>query len=268
MSGHVDGLGKVTHFAPVGESWRLDVLAPAALGKYFAYKGSVVVNGVSLTVNSVADSDAGCTISINLIPHTIAVTTLKHLKVVTGLFELKHAFTDRLSALIAHNGQFDETIRKQTYSSLASVGGVAGHSHPDIGPDDPGYFGRMVIAQEVSAVTGACLMTRREVFESAGRFDAEHLAVAFNDIDLCLRVRRAGYSVIWTPHAALTHHESKSRGKEDTLEKRDRFRSEVEYMRATWGDLLDHDPAYNPNLTLTINDFTLALPPRDWPPLR
>ena len=80
VSGHVDGLGKVTHFAPVGESWRLDVLAPAALGKYFAYKGSVVVNGVSLTVNSVADSAAGCTISINLIPHTIAVTTLRHLE--------------------------------------------------------------------------------------------------------------------------------------------------------------------------------------------
>ena len=80
VSGHVDGFGKVTNFAPVGESWRLDVLAPAALGKYFAYKGSVVVNGVSLTVNSVADSAAGCTISINLIPHTIAVTTLRHLE--------------------------------------------------------------------------------------------------------------------------------------------------------------------------------------------
>lgn len=80
VSGHVDGLGSVTHFAPVGESWRLDILAPTALAKYFAYKGSVVVNGVSLTVNSVADSSAGCTISINLIPHTIDMTTLKHLK--------------------------------------------------------------------------------------------------------------------------------------------------------------------------------------------
>ncbi len=80
VSGHVDGLGEVTHFAPVGESWKLDILAPAALAKYLAYKGSVVVNGVSLTVNSVADSAAGCTISINLIPHTIEVTTLKHLK--------------------------------------------------------------------------------------------------------------------------------------------------------------------------------------------
>ncbi len=72
-------------------------------------------------------------------------------------------------------------------------------------------------------MTGACLMMRREVFEAVGgRFDAERLAVAFNDIDLCLRVRKAGYRVIWTPHAALTHHESKSRGKEDTPEKRAR----------------------------------------------
>ena len=80
VSGHVDGLGEVVHFAPVGESWRLDVLLPAGLGKYFAYKGSVVINGVSLTVNRVSDSPQGCTISINLIPHTIEVTTLKHLK--------------------------------------------------------------------------------------------------------------------------------------------------------------------------------------------
>jgi riboflavin synthase len=79
VSGHVDGLGTVAHFAPVGESWRLDILTPHPLGKYFAYKGSVVVNGVSLTVNSVVDGDPGCTISINLIPHTIEVTTLKHL---------------------------------------------------------------------------------------------------------------------------------------------------------------------------------------------
>ena len=73
VSGHVDGLGIVTYFAPVAESWRLDVLAPRELAKYFAYKGSVVVNGVSLTVNSVSDSPQGCTISINLIPHTLSL---------------------------------------------------------------------------------------------------------------------------------------------------------------------------------------------------
>ena len=80
VSGHVDGLGTVVGFAAVGESWKLDILAPQSLAKYFAYKGSVVVNGVSLTVNSVADSADGCTISINLIPHTIEVTTLRHLQ--------------------------------------------------------------------------------------------------------------------------------------------------------------------------------------------
>lgn len=79
VSGHVDGLGTVAQFAPVGESWKLDILTPPELAKYFAYKGSVVVNGVSLTVNSVVDGEQGCTISINLIPHTIEVTTLKHL---------------------------------------------------------------------------------------------------------------------------------------------------------------------------------------------
>ena len=78
VSGHVDGLGSVVLFEPVGESWRLDILAPSSLAKYLAHKGSVVVNGVSLTVNSVSDSDAGCTISINLIPHTIEVTTLRN----------------------------------------------------------------------------------------------------------------------------------------------------------------------------------------------
>lgn len=79
VSGHVDGQGTVTHFAAIGESWRLDILAPLSLARYLAYKGSVVVNGVSLTVNSVSDQADGCVISINLIPHTIAVTTLKHL---------------------------------------------------------------------------------------------------------------------------------------------------------------------------------------------
>ncbi|WP_186109484.1 riboflavin synthase [Burkholderia gladioli] len=80
VSGHVDGLGTVTHFAPVGESHELRVLAPKALGKYLAYKGSITVNGVSLTVNAVKDLADGCEFSINLIPHTVEVTTLRHLK--------------------------------------------------------------------------------------------------------------------------------------------------------------------------------------------
>ena len=80
VSGHVDGLGIVRRFEPVGESWELAIEAPKELGKYLAYKGSIVVNGVSLTVNQVTDTATGCEFSINLIPHTIEVTTLKHLK--------------------------------------------------------------------------------------------------------------------------------------------------------------------------------------------
>ncbi|MGF6243013.1 MULTISPECIES: riboflavin synthase [Paraburkholderia] len=80
VSGHVDGLGTVTHFAPVGESYELRVLAPREIGRYLAYKGSITVNGVSLTVNSVKDRDDGCEFSINLIPHTVQVTALKHLR--------------------------------------------------------------------------------------------------------------------------------------------------------------------------------------------
>jgi riboflavin synthase len=80
VAGHVDGLGLVRKFAPVGESHELVIEVPAALGKYLAYKGSIVVNGVSLTVNRVTDAASGCEFSINLIPHTVEVTTLKHLK--------------------------------------------------------------------------------------------------------------------------------------------------------------------------------------------
>lgn len=104
VSGHVDGLGTVAQFAPVGESWKLDILTPPELAKYFAYKGSVVVNGVSLTVNSVIDGDQGCTISINLIPHTIEVTTLKHLRAGTRVnleVDLIARYVERMLATMA-----------------------------------------------------------------------------------------------------------------------------------------------------------------------
>ena len=103
---------------------------------------------------------------------------------------------------------------------------------------------------------------RKAVFEEVGGLDEAGLKVAFNDVDLCLKVLAKGYDIVWTPFAELVHHESASRGAEDTLVKRDRFRTEVEYMTRKWGDALVNDPAYNPNLTLTINDFTLSAPPR------
>ena len=132
---------------------------------------------------------------------------------------------------------------------VLGIGGVAGHSHPGLPESEPGYFARMVLTQEVSAVTGACLAVRAEAFAACGGFDAEHLAVAFNDVDLCLRLRAAGYRNVWTPHARLIHHESKSRGAEDTPEKRARFEREIEVMRRRWGAELRSDPYYNPNLS-------------------
>jgi len=93
------------------------------------------------------------------------------------------------------------------------------------------------------------------------------LQIAFNDIDFCLRLRHLGYTNIWTPFAELYHHESASRGHEDTAEKRARFMREMEFMKIRWGIQLDHDPIYNPNLTLSGEPFTLAFPPREWQPL-
>ncbi|KQP41329.1 glycosyl transferase [Methylobacterium sp. Leaf104] len=132
---------------------------------------------------------------------------------------------------------------------VLGIGGVAGHSHPGLPADDPGYFARMVLTQEVSAVTGACLLLRTAVFAASGGFDADALAVAFNDVDLCLRLRARGLRNVWTPHARLIHHESKSRGAEDTPEKRERFEREVRVMQARWAAELRADPYYNPNLS-------------------
>ena len=156
--------------------------------------------------------------------------------------------------------------RIQHAGVILGIGGVAAHAWQTHPRGAAGQAHRNLLQQNLSAVTAACLVLRREVFQQVEGFD-EKLKVAFNDVDFCLKVRAAGYRNFWTPYAELYHHESASRGAEDTLEKRDRFRSEVEYITAKWGDALVNDPAYNPNLTLTINDFTLALPPRPWPPL-
>jgi glycosyltransferase involved in cell wall biosynthesis len=157
--------------------------------------------------------------------------------------------------------------RIQHAGVILGIGGVAAHAWQSHPRGTAGQAHRALLQQNMSAVTAACLVIRREVFQQVGGLDEDKLKVAFNDIDFCLKVRAAGYRNLWTPYAELYHHESASRGAEDTLEKRDRFRSEVEYMTAKWGDALVNDPAYNPNLTLTVNDFTLALPPRKWAPL-
>ncbi|QOR40735.1 glycosyltransferase family 2 protein [Billgrantia diversa] len=140
---------------------------------------------------------------------------------------------------------------------ILGIGGVAGHAHKYFTRHSPGYFTRLHLAHNLSAVTGACLLVRRAVFEEVGGLNEEHLAIAFNDVDLCLKVREAGYRNLWTPYAELYHHESVSRGAEDNAAKRARANGEANYMRETWGEHLDSDPAYNPNLTLVHEDFSL-----------
>ncbi|WP_082097034.1 glycosyltransferase family 2 protein [Paenibacillus wulumuqiensis] len=151
----------------------------------------------------------------------------------------------------------DQTI--QHAGVVLSLGGVAGHSHKHYLATDPGYFRRLQMICNYSAVTAACLMIRRDVCEEIGGFN-EDLQVAFNDIDFCLEVREKGYWNIWLPQVQLIHYESKSRGYEDTPEKQKRFTGEVMYMKNKWPEQLREDPFYNPNLTKDREDYSLGSP--------
>lgn len=146
---------------------------------------------------------------------------------------------------------------------LLGLGGVAGHMHNKMKRGNFGYFGRAAATQNLSAVTAACLVVRKSIYNEVGGLD-ERLAVAFNDVDFCLRVREAGYRNVWTPHAQLYHHESATRGSDMDPDKYDRFVKEVRWMENRWEGNLEQDPAYNPNLSLdtSVPPFTLADPPR------
>ncbi|MGE3064312.1 MAG: glycosyltransferase [Hyphomicrobiaceae bacterium] len=154
----------------------------------------------------------------------------------------------------------DDTI--QHGGVIVGKGGVAGHVFVGAPADAIGQMGRLRLAQDMSAVTAACCLVRRSIYEQVGGMDEEALKVAFNDIDFCLKVRAAGYRNAWTPHAVLYHHESRTRGYEDTPAKRARFESEVNVMRARWPAAIAADPAYNRNLSLGDGDFAPAFPPR------
>lgn len=141
---------------------------------------------------------------------------------------------------------------------ILGLGGVAGHSHKHADRDSLGYLRRLKVVQNMSAVTAACLLVKKEIFNEVHGLNESDLPVAFNDVDFCLKVREAGYRNLWTPYAELYHHESISRGFEDTPEKKARFSGEVAYMKNTWGEQLLNDPAYNPNLSKDTEDFSIA----------
>jgi len=138
---------------------------------------------------------------------------------------------------------------------VLGIGGVAGHVHRYLDGKDPGYLNRAMVTQNLSVVTAACLAVRKTVYQEAGGLDEEHLQVAFNDVDFCIRLLRAGYRNLFTPHALLYHHESLSRGHDDTPHKKAVFEREFAYMKRRWGPF--RDPAYNPNLTLEFEDYSL-----------
>jgi GT2 family glycosyltransferase len=141
---------------------------------------------------------------------------------------------------------------------ILGLGGVAGHPFKEFPRGDQGQKNRLRLVQNYSAVTAACLVVRKDRFNEVGGFNEKDLPIAFNDVDLCCKLLAAGYRNLWTPYAEFYHHESATRGVEDTPEKKARFQSEIDYMMNTWGSLLMSDPAYNPNLTLVGEDFSPA----------
>lgn len=151
--------------------------------------------------------------------------------------------------------------RIQHAGVIIGLGGVAGHAYTAMPKGFPGQHHRAQLTQNLTAVTAACLLVRKDVFEEVGGLD-ESLEVAFNDIDFCLRIAEHGYRNVWTPWAELYHYESASRGYEDNPVKKARFDGEVARMQARWGKSLLWDPAYSPNLGVNGHNFPLAIPPR------
>ena len=149
----------------------------------------------------------------------------------------------------------DDTI--QHAGVVLGLGGIAGHIMCRASKEDPGYFGRMISVQEISAVTAACMMVKKSDFDAVGGLD-ETFQVTFNDIVLCMKFRAAGKKIIFTPYAELYHYESKSRGLEDTPEKQFRFDKEVKRFQEKWAQQLEMgDPYYSPNLSVTEGDCSL-----------
>ncbi|MCB0414275.1 MAG: glycosyltransferase family 2 protein [Bdellovibrionales bacterium] len=146
---------------------------------------------------------------------------------------------------------------------VIGIGGIAGHSHKGFNVHESGYAGRLVLTQNVSAVTGACLFVRKSIYEQVGGI-SEEFRVAFNDVDFCLKVLKAGYFNVFNPHSCLYHLESATRGSDEAPERREEFKKESKLLRERWKIHLIGDRFYNPNLTLQKEDFTLAYPPRSF----
>ena len=173
---------------------------------------------------------------------------------------VSHAIRPEIGCVGAKLLYSNDTI--QHAGVILGLGGVAGHAYRGFPKDHSGCRLRLHLCQNFAAVTAACLAVKKSIFHEVNGLDSDNLAVAFNDVDFCIRVSKAGYRNLWTPYALLYHHESASRGSDETPKNAKRFLKEVNYMKEKWGNILPNDPTYNPNLTLDREDFSLSFPPR------
>jgi O-antigen biosynthesis protein len=144
---------------------------------------------------------------------------------------------------------------------VGAIEPVAGHVYERVAADAPGHLNHLRVARNTSAVTAACLAMRRTVFDEVGGFDEQHLPIAFNDVDLCLKAGKRGYQIICTPQAELTHLESVSRGSDLRPEAVARFKRDIAHMKRTWGRQVESDPHYGPNFHKVAVDYSLSFPP-------
>ncbi|MDS4041661.1 MAG: glycosyltransferase family 2 protein [Candidatus Competibacter sp.] len=213
--------------------------------RFVRYDHPFNFSAISNYAVSLADGD-----HILLLNNDVEVITSNWLEAL-----LEHSQQAEVGAVGAKLYYPNDTI--QHAGVIIGIGGVAGHSHKCFAREDPGYYHRLEVIQNISAVTAACLMVKRKLYETIGGFD-EHLVIAFNDVDFCLRLREQGYLNIFTPYCELYHHESCSRGYEITRKKWRRFYQESQYFRNRHAALLDRgDPYYNINLPLNRENFGL-----------
>ncbi|WP_242109642.1 glycosyltransferase family 2 protein [Luteimonas aquatica] len=227
----------------------LDELRDSGAARVLAYDAPFNYSAINNWAVGQADGEILC-----LLNNDIEVISEEWLEEMAG-----HAWRPEVGAVGAMLYYPDDRI--QHAGVILGVGGVANHAYAGQLRGHAGHGARAKVAQDLSAVTGACLVVRRSVYRQLGGLD-ERLQVAFNDIDFCLRLREAGYLNVWTPFAELYHHESASRGNDLAPEKLQRFLGEVRHMEERWRDWLQSDPAYNPNLSLNDLNSGLAFPPR------
>lgn len=170
---------------------------------------------------------------------------------------MRYAMRSEIGAVGAKLLYADGSI--QHAGVVVGIGEAAGHAHRFLPANDPGYFRQAHVAQFVSAVTAACLVVAKDKFEAVGGLDEEGLRIAFNDVDICLKLQAAGWSNVYVPHAVLLHHESKSRGSDTSATQIDRYRRELAVLQERWGTKTYQDPLHNPNLDRYNETFVLRL---------